>query len=96
MAQDKQPPPVVSLSPWKGLGTNQQVDPSYLTAADNIQFLYPGVAFVRLGLKPVTFSNQSTQVNSNIIGMTRYQSPLKDCVLFQLADGKLRLGTDPT
>lgn len=54
----------VALSPWKGLASNQRIDPRFFQAADNCQVLQPGLLSCRLGLKPVTFDSISTIASS--------------------------------
>lgn len=89
----------VSLSPFVGMITN--ADPSDLPRGaaqlqENLQSLKAGQLSGRGGNQKAAFLNGQSAGTSDVIAVYNCHRPAGDCLLFETADGALRVGRGPS
>lgn len=72
------------------------IPPGATQDQQNLQCLCDGVLTSRLGMRRVTFANETSDSTAEIVHMYRYSRPEGDWVVYCMSDGTLKAGYRPT
>ena len=97
MKRDASPDKRISCSPFQGRVSS--ANPHFIAAGaaqtqTNIECRVAGQLDVRKGMRKVTFANEAAAVGAgvDVLAIFSLTHPMGDCIVYQLSDGKMRLG----
>ena len=91
--------PIIVADTFPGLFTNITANAIKAGGAQsqiNCRSVINGQLDVRGGLKPTSFSNATTATTQSIISIYQSPTPLSPVILYETADGAVRVGRNPS
>jgi hypothetical protein len=90
--------PKLLIQEWSGRASarSPHLNPAGAVVADNVSLAVPGELRCRLGMRHVTFANQTTASSAEVIGMANYRHGLGQYTIYLTTNGALKAGRDPS